>query len=565
MHSDPSPVVHPVHTSRPCSLLISLGLLVLAMLMLSTACTTGNSTTTASGSPLQVPRQVLLLPNVGTQDLNYLDPAQEPDPNDPAQGPDPNSALALNMIYSGLVRFDKDLNVIPDQATWDISSDGRVYTFHLRQALTFSDGTPITAQTYVYTFTRALLPEVKSPLAALLEKPIMGASAVSNGKSRVLTGVSAPDAQTLRITLTGPTPYFLEELTNQLFFPVNPELIALYGQSAWTEHAAGNALGSGPFMVKEWEHNVRMILVPNPHYYGPKPRLSEVDMIFVNDPATAYQEYRAGQFNLIWNIPQSDLPAARGVAGFTSTALLETDMLFFNTHTAPFDNLAVRQASAYALDRTTLTHTYFKDSVIPATTLLPPDVLGYQATYAGLPFDVEQARQLLNSVYPDTSLMPAITFSYPSALMPSSEVNVLRGMWSRALNVAIRALPTELNAYDDELSSHQIQLGFAQWYGLYPDPYNWLVPNLLSNAPHNNAQWQNADFDQLIKQAEKATGDERLALYQQAEQLAIEDVAVLPLDHQMMSAIIPPWVHGITLNAQGLYIADWSQVYLSAH
>src|SRR5579875_1454426 len=115
------------------------------------------------------PKQVLTLPNVGTEEIGVLDPAQ---------GPDANSAVAVNMIYSGLVKVDQNLNVLPDQATWQISPDNKVYTFHLKPGITFSDGTPVTAQTYVYTWTRALLPAVNSPIATFFEGNIVGASDV---------------------------------------------------------------------------------------------------------------------------------------------------------------------------------------------------------------------------------------------------------------------------------------------------------------------------------------------------------------------------------------------------
>src|SRR5207245_8855052 len=144
-------------------------------------------------------------PNVGTQDIG---------PMDPAQGPDANSAVAVGMVYTGLVKFDKDLNVVPDQATWSISSDRKTYTFTLKPGITFSDGTPVTAQTYVYTLTRALLPEVKSGIATFFEGAIVGATDVNAGKTKTLAGVKALDDATLQITLTHATPYFLEVLTN---------------------------------------------------------------------------------------------------------------------------------------------------------------------------------------------------------------------------------------------------------------------------------------------------------------------------------------------------------------
>src|SRR5579884_2570788 len=205
------------------ALFFSLTLIILA------ACG-GSSPAANSSSPRLASKQVLTMPNVGTADIGVLDPAQ---------GPDANSAVAVNMIYSGLVRSDQNLNVLPDQATWQISPDNKVYTFHLKSGLTFSDGTPITAQTYVYTLKRALLPEVKSPIATFFEGAIVGANDVNNGKTKTLAGVKALDDQTLQITLTQPTPYFLEVLANPLYFPLNQKIIDQYGQTNWVNHAAG--------------------------------------------------------------------------------------------------------------------------------------------------------------------------------------------------------------------------------------------------------------------------------------------------------------------------------------
>ena len=143
-------------------------------------------------------------------------------------------------------------------------------------------------------------------------------------------------------------------------------MISRYGQANWVNHAAGNAIGTGPFMIKEWDHNVKMILVPNPHYYGAKTQLTEVDMIFVNNPTTAFNSYRAGQYNFVWNIAPSDQQVAQNVSGFIRTPLLQTDLLFFNNKMPPFNNTIVRQAFAYATDRNTLVQAVLKNAVTPA-------------------------------------------------------------------------------------------------------------------------------------------------------------------------------------------------------
>jgi len=526
------------------------------LLLILAACGGSSTNSISNATSTLAADQTLILPNVGTSDIGDLDPAL---------GPDANSAVAVGMIFSGLVKSDKSLNVLPDQATWDISPDNKVYTFHLKPGITFSDGTPVTAQSYVYTLTRALLPEVKSGIASFFEGAIVGANDVNNGKTKALAGVKAINDQTLQITLTQPTPYFLEVLTNALYFPLNQKIIERYGQTDWVNHAAGMGIGTGPFMVKEWDHNIKMILVPNPHYYGAKTRLTEVDMLFVGDLGTAFKSYRAGQYSLDWNILPSDLSVAKGIPGFTFSPLLQSDLLFFSNKMPPFDSTEVRQAFAYATDKVTLAHAIFKDAVTPAQTIIPPGMPGYQPNYPGIPYDPAKAKSLLQSVYPDVSKIPSITFSYPNSQVSPEEAAALQQMWQNALGIQVKLNPVELNAYIDEQTKHEVQFGFTQWSADFPDPYDWLTLNLFSTAANNNGDWDNPTFDQTVTQAEKTSGDARIALYNKAEQIAITDVGWLPLDHESLAAIVPSWVHGVSLNGNGLFFGDWSDIYLLQH
>ena len=532
--------------------------LFLSVMLVVVAACGGSGTTPVTTSSTLASSQILRFPNVGIADANsaFLDPAQ---------GPDANTAQVASMIYSGLVKADVNLNVVPDQATWDVSTDNKVYTFHLKPGITFSDGTPVTAQTYVYTLTRALLPSINSPIATFFEGNIVGANDVNTKKATTLTGVKALDNQTLQITLTQPTPYFLEVLTNFLYFPLNQTIINQYGQTDWPNHVASSGVGTGPFMVKEWDHKVKMILVPNPHYYGPKTKLTEVDMYFVNDPHTAFEAYQAKQYDFVWNISPADQQTTGGISGFTRKSLLQTDLLFFNNKMAPFNNAAVRQAFAYAIDKPLLVHAVFKDAVVPAPTIIPPGMPGYQPNYPGIPFDKAKAKSLIQSVYPDVSKVPPITFSYPSSQVTSAESATLQQMWQDALGVNVNPRPVDLSAYNTQTANHQIQFGFTQWGADFPDPYDWLALNLLSNAGNNNGEWSNPTFDQTIKQAEQSSGATRIQLYNQAEQIAIQDVGWLPLDHQALAAIVPSWVHGLTLNGNGLFFGDWSNIYILQH
>lgn len=529
-----------------------------ALLLILAACGGSASTTpTTSGTHPLASSQVLVFPNVGTQDIGVLDPAQ---------GPDANSGIAVGMIYSGLVKFDQNLEVVPDQASsWTISPDNKTYTFKLNQGIMFSDGTPVTAQTYVYTLTRQILPQVQGGFAQGFFGIIDGANDVINGKTTVLRGVRALDDSTLQITLTQPAAYFLDLMATSFCFPLNEKVIARYGQKDWVNHAAGNGIGTGPFMVKEWDHNVKMVLVPNPHWYGAKTKLTEVDMLFVSDPSTAFKSFQAGQYNFDWNITVQDLAIAKNMPGFTRESQLQTDLLFFNNKMAPFDKPAVRQAFAYATDKATLVNAIFKGAAVAAPTIIPPGMPGYQVGYQGLPYDKNKALAALESAYPDVSKVPSITFTYPSSQISSLEAQALQQMWQTALGIRVNLLSVELNAYNTETTNRQVQFGFTQWTADFPDPYDWLALNLLSSAAGNDGSWSNAQFDQAVMQAEQATGNARIQLYNQAEQIAITDVGWLPLDHQALSAVIPSWVRGVTLNNTGLYFGDWSGVYLLQH
>lgn len=542
--------------SRRYSLVLA-SLSILSVFVLLLAGCGGASSPSNGGSTTAVAsKQVLTFPNVGIQDIGVLDPAQ---------GPDANSAIVVGMVYTGLVRFDKNLNVVSDQATWNLSPDGKVYTFHLNTGITFSDGTPVTAQTYVYTLTRALLPNVQSPIATLFLGNIAGAADVNAGKAKVLSGVKAINDTTLQITLTRPTEYFLQVMASSIAFPLNQKMIDRYGQTNWVFHAAGNAIGTGPFIVKQWTHNVKMVLVPNPNYYGPKTRLTEVDMLFVNDKSTAFKSYQAGQYNFDWNIDVSDLPTAKSMAGYIIKSQLQSDLLFFNNRMPPFDNVAVRQAFAYATDKNTIAHAIFKDSVVPAPTIIPPGMPGYQPDFQSLSYDRTKAADSIRSAYPDVSKVPSITFSFPNSQVSPALAAALQQMWQSALGIQVKLLPVELNAYNNETNNRQVQFGFTQWSADFPDPYDWLALNLLSTAPNNNGSWNGPDFDATIAQAEQTSGAARIALYNKAEQIAITNVGWLPLDHEATAAIIPSYVHGVSLNNTGLYFGDWSDVYLLQH
>jgi oligopeptide transport system substrate-binding protein len=530
----------------------SIMLVLCSVLLLLSACAK-SGTLIGTGTPAA--QQVLTIPFIGTTTAPSFDPTTELDAN---------GKIMMNMLYSGLARVDKNLQVLPDQASWDISADQKTYTFHLKSGITFADGTPVTAQTYIDSWTYAFRPENQSSQLASEAAGIVGEQQLHAGQTKLLSGVKAPDEHTLQVTLTQPEPYFPSELANALFFPVNQKLIAAYKGQSWPVSVVQQGVGTGPFIVKDLVPDVKMSLVPNPHYYGNKLTLTQVNVYFENDARVAYIANRDSVYDLVWNLVQADQLAASALPGFTSAELSQTDTLFFNVTQAPFNSVAVRQAFAAALDKPGYATTTMGKSVLAADTIQPTNMSCNPYPVQKSTYDVTKARNLLKSAYPDASKVPPVIFSYPTSQMTAVMANKLQSMWQALPGIKVKLQPLDANTYQQELSQHTLQFGLVSLHAKFADPYAFLEP-FLSTSSQNVSQWHDTDYDQLIAQANTSTGATRLNLYTQAEQLLLNAAPVIPLDHQCMAGIIPNWIQGVAINAQGLYFGDWSDVKILSH
>lgn len=517
------------------------------------------------GKPTLAASQHLSLPLIGTTDIASIDPASNLDQS---------GKLLAGMLYSGLVRQDEHFQVLPDQATWRISSDGKTYTFTIKSGVTFADGAPVTAQTYVDSWSRALTTAAASssslptppdpsamPLPYTLALPIAGAQELYTGKTHTLSGVHAIDAHTLQVTLTRPSATFLQSLAQPFFFPANPNLIAAYTQRPWPVTLAKQGIGTGPFIVKAWNPDISLVLVPNPQYYGPKLTLTQLTLYFMNDPRVAFTANRAGRFDLTYDMVTTDQLSAAKLHNYFSATLLQTDALFFDTTQPPFNSLMFRQAFAAALDKPQLAHVTLMDTVDPAESLFPSTMVGYQARPVS--FNANRASQLWAEATKDKPL-PSITFTYPQSALSVPTVAALQAQWQQSLGIHVNLLPLEDDAYAHALRSHTIQLGLYSWSSQLNDPAEF-ASYLLSTSPQNAGQWQNSVYDRSVAQAQAASGTERLHLYDQAEQIALSDAAIVPLYHEVGSSLVGTWIQGVTYNAAGLYVGDWSQVKILNH
>jgi len=512
-------------------------------------------------TPPQPQKHVLVWPNVGVTDLPQLDPALSSDSN---------SDQAVQLVFSGLVKLNPQLQVVPDAAySWQVSPDGKTYTFYLPAQLRFADGTPVTAQDVIYSFDRSLQMTATANQedgngGLFYLGHILGAADVAAGRASTARGLKAIDDHTFQVQLDAPIAYFLSDLTEPQAFIVPRQLIQKYGEKNWVEHA----LGTGPFLLGHWTHGVRMTFLPNPDYYGDKPTLDELDMPFAQDPHAALLSYRAGQYDLTSNIVGPDYPQARTEKNFHEATFLGTDALVPNGGIEPFNHPEVRQAFALALDAQVLAHEVMGDSVTPSKTLVPPGMPNYTpSSVQGLGPNTQQALQLLQSVYPDISMLPPVTLTYPTSDLPQAEAQALQTMWQRALGVHVNLAPIDPSTYEREFDQGQVQLGVLNWTADLADPWDLLTLYLHSGAPEDVGGWTNAQFDQWVDQADMLfnAATQRTALYQQAEQLALNDAAWIPFDHPKFTAFIASYVHGIVVTPLGLMVPDWALLTVGKH
>ncbi len=512
-------------------------------------------------TPTHHQQQALIWPNVGVTDLPQLDPAL---------ANDTNSAQAVELIFSGLVKLNPQLQIVPDAASsWQVSPDGKTYTFTLADQLRFGNGAPVTSQDVIDSLNRSLQMTATAeqdggPGGLFFLGHIVGAADVAAGRASSASGLKALNAQTVQIQLDEPIAYFLADLTAPQTFIVPRALIQEYGEQNWVAHA----LGTGPFLLKRWIHGVSMTFVPNTYYIGPKPVVDEVEMPFVQDPHAALLAYRAGQYDLTWDIAAPDYAEARIEKNYHEIAELATDALVPNTTIAPFTHPEVRQAFAEALNVQALAQQVMGNSVAAATTIVPSSMPGFAASSVkGLAANAQQALKLLQSVYPDVKTMPQVTLTYPTDGLPQAEAQAMQAMWQRALGVTVDLAPVEPSTYAREFAAGQVQLGVVNWTPDIADPWDLLSVNLHSGAAANVGGWTDAQFDQLVDQADLLFSDptQRVALYQQAEQLALNDAAWIPLDHPKFTAFIAGYVHGLVVTPVGLMVPDWSKVTIGAH
>lgn len=511
--------------------------LIVCLPLLFFACTKNDKTPVTEATQNQI-----LLKGNGTE-------PQDLDPHIVTGIPEHNIISAL---LEGLITEDPlDLSPKPGMAEfWETSIDHLTYRFILRKDARWSNGDPLTAADFVYSWQRMLSPELGSEYAYML-------FCIKNAEryhTRELTdftkvGVTAVSPYILEVTLNCPTPFFLSVLTHFSMFPVHRPTLEKHGAyrrgSKWTRPE--NYVGNGPFILKKWIMNKIIVVEKNPLYWdASQVRLKEIHFYPVDNIATEERMFRAGQLHITNTVPSEKIGEYRknDPELIHIVPYLGTYYYIFNTLKAPFNDLRVRRAFAMSIDRKKIVEKVTKGGQLPAFAFTPPNIGGY-IPQAHVPYDLEAARKLLAQAgYPQGEKFPAVAILYNTSEGHRKIAVAIQQMWKTALNVEVTLINQDWKVYLSSRKTKDFEIARAGWIGDYADPKTFL-DMFVTGHGNNHTGWSDPRYDAIVTEANCMPDiQKRLALFQQAEKMIVDQAPVLPIYTYTNASLISSDVKG---------------------
>jgi len=465
----------------------------------------------------------------------------DPPTLDPHLTTDVNSAVYAVEIYGGLMTIDKNLAIVGDLAeSWDISADGITATFRIHPDAKFHDGRSVTAGDVKWSLDRATNPLTEAFNASVFLGDIIGVQERLTGAATEISGVRVINDSTLTITTDASKPYFLSKLTYPVSFVLDQQNVESGRDWIFEPN------GTGPFRLDEYQPGEFLRLSAFEDYHLGAPKLDAVE--FLISGGNSMLMYENDELH-ITGIPLSLLKGVTDRSNPLSGEIVVGSPAFdvyyfgFNTTEAPFDDVKVRQAFNYAIDRKSLASMLLEDLMIPATGILPPGFPGYNPDLQGYDYNPDKARQLIQeSKYGGLDELPRITLTLPgsfgAAINPSIEA--MLAMWETNLGVRIELLQTEWAIFLQDLHQNRFQMfGGLGWIADYPDPENFLDVLFHSKSNNNQSQYTNFELDSLLEKA-RVEQDEtlRFNIYHQAEEIIVEDAPWVPLWHSNSGSVL---------------------------
>ncbi|PLS16235.1 oligopeptide ABC transporter substrate-binding protein [Bacillus sp. M6-12] len=493
-----------------------------------------------------------------------LNNGQEPTSFDPPIGFDSVSWQGLNNLMEGLTRLGKDHE--PEAATaekWDVSEDGKTYTFHIRKDAKWSNGDDVTANDFVFAWKRLLDPKTGSS-AAFLGYFIEGGEAFNNEKGTAdAVKVKAVDAKTFEVTLTSPQEYFLSVITNPAFFPIN-EKVAKENPEWFAE--AESFVGNGPFNLESWDHDERMVFVKNEKYWDAKTvKLEKINWEMIDDTNTEYQQFKTGDLDI------SEIPSEMSEELFKSDLVTIEDQAgeyFYrlNVGMKPFDNKNIRKAFAMAVDQKQMVEFVTKNQEKPAYGFVSPgfkDPSGKDFREVNgdlVKTDAKEAKALLEKGMKEEGYdkLPPVTLTYSTDDVHKKIAEALQQMFKENLGVDVKLANMEANVFATEQKAFKFQMSRSSFLADYADPINFLE-NFQTGHSMNRTQWSNQQYDNLIKQAKQESNEEkRFELMYQAEKILFDEMPIIPIHFYNQVHLVNKQVTGVVRHPVGYLELKWA-------
>jgi oligopeptide transport system substrate-binding protein len=485
----------------------------------------------------------------------------EPQSLDPAQTSGVPEARLTYSLFEGLVVNNPETSKgEPGIAeSWTVSTDQKTYTFKLRNAK-FSDGQKITAQDFVNSWLRVLDPATAAPYAYIIGDSVEGAGAFNAGKgSKEDVKLKAIDENTLEVTFVGPLPYAIDMLTHNAFVVTPSHAITKFGAD-WVKPE--NFVGSGPFVLKEWKPQDRIVVAKNEKYWDAKNvKLNTLTYLAIEDGNVAYDKFKAGEIDWLADdsVPPSKIDEIKLRPEYHVTAGSSVYYYIFNVTKKPFTDVRVRKAISMATDRKAIVNDVLKAGDIASAGLVPA-MAGFETT-KGNDFNVEEAKKLLAEAgYPNGKGFPKVTLIYNTNARHKVIAEFVQQMWKNNLGIEVELQNLEWNTFlDTRQKTHEFQITRAGWLADYLDPGNYL-DMFKTGAGNNDGLYSNPKYDELLaKAATLPAGEERNKTLEAAEQIMItEDQAVAPFYFYANKSLIDfnKW-SGVYSNAMDIHPTKW--------
>ena len=457
----------------------------------------------------------------------------------------------LRNLFEGLVVLNSE-TLEPEPAAaerWEISEDGTKYTFFLRKNLKWSNGDPLTAHDFHYSFKRAVSPKIASPYITFL-KGITNAVAYNKGEVTDFeeVGCKVVDDYTLEFHLDHPHPVLLIYMGGgQYFYPVHKATIEAHGEmdqrgTAWIR--PGNIVTNGPFQLSEWTTNTVLSVEPNPHYWDREAvLLNKAHFYPIENLDTQYRSYLNGEVHVARHIPLHVIQELEKTKPpeYRSQLYLGTYYYGFNTRKPPLDDPRVRKALSLSIDREMIVNEVTQGGQNPAFSFVPPGANGYQPDYK-FEKNIEEARALMAEAgYPGGEGFPTLEILFNTSESHKSIAETAQQMWKNALGIDVSLVNMEWKVYLDARDSGDFDIVRAGWVGGVD--YQGYLDLFHIDSGNNDTGWTNPEFDQLFKDAAQIMDPElRMKTIHKAEEILLKEMPIAPVYHYTTNYVVDPRV-----------------------